>query len=127
MIESQIVDVVAELMIGINVDAQFGQVLVIASGGTLVELLRDSVTLLLPASDTQIRDALASLRTYPLLRGFRGRPAADLDRLVGAIAGIARYAEAEQARLLEMDINPLMITEHDCIAADVMIRELVAP
>ena len=127
LVESQIVDVIAELMIGISVDAQFGQVLVIASGGTLVELLRDSATLLLPASDAQIRAALESLQTYPLLRSFRGRPAADLERLVRTIAGIARYAESEQARLLEMDINPLMITERDCIAADVMIRELTAP
>lgn len=123
LIETQITDVIAELMVGINVDAQFGQVLVIASGGTLVELLRDSATLLLPASAAQIRDALQSLRVFPLLQGFRGQPATDLDAIVASIEGIAAYAESTRNRLLEMDINPLMITPGRCLAADVMIRE----
>ncbi|MCP4388958.1 MAG: acetate--CoA ligase family protein, partial [Gammaproteobacteria bacterium] len=82
IIEPMIEGVIAELMIGINTDAQFGQLLVIASGGVLVELTRDAKTLLLPASDVQIRHALESLKSFRLLQGFRGKPAADVELVV---------------------------------------------
>ncbi|MFT5221052.1 MAG: acyl-CoA synthetase (NDP forming), partial [Gammaproteobacteria bacterium] len=57
LVESMIDDVIAELMIGVTTDAQFGQLLVIASGGVLVELIEDAVTLILPTSDDQISAA----------------------------------------------------------------------
>ena len=123
LVESMVEDVIAELMIGINTDAQFGQLLVIASGGVLVELVRDATTLLLPTSDAQIYDALQQLRCFPMLQGFRGRPAADIDGVVGSIRALIGFAESCQASLVEIDINPLMVTPHACIAADVMIRE----
>jgi len=123
LVESMVEDVIAELMIGINTDAQFGQLLVIASGGVLVELIRDATTLLLPTSDMQICDALRQLRCFPMLQGFRGRPAADIDRVVGSIRALIGFAESCQASLMEIDINPLMVTPQACIAADVMIRE----
>lgn len=125
LIESLVSDVIAEIMIGINTDRQFGHLLVIASGGTQVELLRDSVTLLLPTTDALIRQALASLRMFPLLQGFRGKPEANIDQIVATILSLGEYAETQQDRLLEMDINPLMITPKTCIAADVMIREII--
>ena len=123
MVETMVEDVVAELMIGINTDPQFGQLLVIASGGILVELTEDVRTLLLPASDTQIRDALRALKCYRLLQGFRGKPKVDIELVVGTIRALADFAQAHQASLIEMDINPLMVTRDRCIAADVMIRE----
>ncbi|MCP4470792.1 MAG: acetate--CoA ligase family protein [Gammaproteobacteria bacterium] len=124
LVESMVEDVIAELMIGINTDAQFGQLLVIASGGVLVELTRDATTLLLPASDAQIYSALRQLRCFRLLQGFRGKPAADIDRIISSIRALIGFAESQQASLVEIDINPLMITPQACIAADVMIREI---
>ena len=126
LVEPMVTEVLAELMVGINTDVQFGQLLVIASGGTLVELLRDSATLLLPTSETQVREALESLQMFPLLRGFRGKPAADIDLVIETIMKLAGFAETNQGRLIEMDINPLMITPTGCFAADVMIREAQA-
>ena len=117
-------DVLAELLIGIKTDAQFGQILVIASGGVLVELINDSATLLLPTTRYQVKQALQSLKIYPLLNGFRGKRACDLDDLLDTILLICRFAESRQTTLLEMDINPLMVTAKNAIAADVMIREL---
>ncbi|MDH3760189.1 MAG: acetate--CoA ligase family protein [Gammaproteobacteria bacterium] len=125
IVEPMIEDVVAELMIGINTDAQFGQLLVVASGGVLVELTRDSRTLLLPTADAQIRHALESLGCFRLLQGFRGRPAADVGSVVDSIRALVDFAESHQASLLEMDINPLMVTPDRCVVADVMIREAV--
>ncbi len=121
--ETMVEDVIAELMIGIATDAQFGQLLVIASGGVMVELTRDANTLLLPASDVRIEAALRQLKCFKLLRGFRGKPAADIDRIVGCIRNLIDFAATHHASLVEMDINPLMITPDECIAADVMIRE----
>ena len=124
LIEAMISDVVAELLVGINTDRQFGQLLVIASGGVLVELLEDSVTLLLPTSDERILNALSTLKCFKLLQGFRGKPAADLDIVVSTIRSLTRFAEDNHRSLLEMDVNPLMVTRDRCVAVDVMIREI---
>ena len=124
LVESMIEDVVAELMVGINTDPQFGQLLVIASGGVLVELTRDAKTLLLPTDAAQIRAALEALKCFNLLQGFRGRTGVDIEMVVDRIHALARFAEAHQTTLLEMDINPLMVTPGQCVAADIMIREI---
>lgn len=123
IVEPMVTDVIAELMVGVNTDPQFGQLLVIASGGVLVELIRDAKTLLLPTHDAQILQALESLKCFKLMQGFRGKPAADVELVIGAIRAVIDFAAAHHATLLEMDINPLMITPDRCIAADVMIRE----
>jgi acyl-CoA synthetase (NDP forming) len=125
LVESMIENVVAELMVGINTDLQFGQLLVIASGGVLVELTRDAKTLLLPTSAAQIRAALEELKCFKLLQGFRGKAGADIELVVDSICALTRFAEAHHATLLEMDINPLMVTPKRCLAADVLIRETV--
>jgi acetate---CoA ligase (ADP-forming) len=125
LIESMVEDVVAELMVGINTDPQFGQLLVVASGGVLVELARDATTLLLPTTDARIREALQGLRCFRLLQGFRGKPAADIEAVITSIRRVVDLAEARQDCLVEMDINPLMVTPKHCIAADVLIRETV--
>jgi succinyl-CoA synthetase beta subunit len=126
LVESMIEGVIAELMVGINTDPQFGQLLVLASGGVLVELARDARTLLLPASDAEIRAALESLRCFPLLQGFRGKPAADMNCVIASIRRLIDLAEARRDCLVEMDINPLMVTANRCIAADVLLRETVS-
>ncbi len=96
LIESMVDDAIAELMVGVNTDPQFGQLLVIASGGVLVELLQDAVTLLLPASDAQIEMALQELKCFPLLQGYRGKPAADMAQLISTIRALSNFAEAQQ-------------------------------
>jgi acyl-CoA synthetase (NDP forming) len=126
LVESMVEGVIAELMVGINTDPQFGQLLVLASGGVLVELARDARTLLLPASDAEIRAALESLRCFPLLQGFRGKPAADMNCVIASIRRLIDLAEARRDCLVEMDINPLMVTANRCIAADVLLRETVS-
>jgi len=124
MVESMIEDVSAELMVGINTDPQFGQMLLIGSGGVLVELTQDTRTLLLPASDAQIGDALRALKCFKLLQGYRGKPKVDIDLVIATIRSLADFAASHHASLVEMDINPLMLTRDRCIAADVMIREV---
>src|SRR5439155_9900565 len=85
LVERMARDVVAELIVGVRRDPQFGLALTLGAGGVLVELVHDAVTLLLPASREDVRAALASLRTWPLLTGYRGRPHGDVDATVEAV------------------------------------------
>ena len=112
----------AELIVGIKREHDFALALVIGAGGVLVELLKDSVSLLLPTTDDAIRSALLGLRSASLLQGFRGRPAADLDALVAAIRAVADYACENAGQLLELDVNPLMVGAHGTTAVDALIR-----
>jgi acyl-CoA synthetase (NDP forming) len=112
----------AELIVGIKRENDFGLALVIGAGGILVELLKDSRSLLLPTTDGAIRNAVLSLRSAPLLQGFRGRESADLDALVTAIRAVADYACENAAQLLELDVNPLLVGAHGTTAVDALIR-----
>ena len=115
---------VCELIVGVQRDPALGMMLTIGSGGTLVELLRDTATLLLPTTSSAAREALAGLRCWPLLQGYRGRPAADLDAAVKAILAIARFAEDNRATLEELDVNPLAVAPEGegSVALDALVR-----
>lgn len=112
----------AELIVGIKRENDFGLALVIGAGGILVELLKDSRSLLLPTTDGAIRNAVSSLRSAALLQGFRGRERADLEALVAAIRAVADYACENAAQLLELDVNPLLVGAHGTTAVDALIR-----
>ncbi len=128
LVEPMVEGAVAELLVGVKRDPQFGLVLVIAAGGTLVELLHDSASLLLPASAAEIEAALRRLKSFHLLDGFRGRPRADLAAAVAAIQAVARYAEANRERLWELDVNPLLVLPEGkgAVAVDALIVEAEA-
>ena len=89
-VERMVTGGVAELIVGVTRDPMFGPVMTIGSGGVLVELLKDSATLLLPATRDDIEAALRGLKLFPLLDGYRGRPKADLDAAIDAIIGHRR-------------------------------------
>ncbi|MEQ1952845.1 acetate--CoA ligase family protein [Mesorhizobium sp. CN2-181] len=100
---------VAELIVGFTRDPLFGPVMTLGSGGVLVELLKDSATLLLPASRAEIEAALRGLKLFPLLDGFRGRPKADMAAAIGAIESLAGFVLAHADEIDELDINPLIV------------------
>ena len=115
---------VCELIVGARREPTLGMMLTIGSGGTLVELLRDTATLLLPTTEAAVRQALAGLRCWPLLQGYRGRPKADVDAAVKAILAIARFAEHNRAALDELDVNPLAVAPEGqgAVALDALLR-----
>lgn len=123
LLEPMAKDVLAELLIGVKRDALFGLVLVIASGGVLVELVRDAERLLLPATAADIERAIKRLKVYRLMQGFRGKPPGDLAAAVQAVEAVAAYAVAAQNRVLEIDVNPLMIQPTGAVAVDALIVE----
>lgn len=124
LVEEMITDAVAEILVGISVDAQFGQLLVLGAGGVLTELLHDSVNLLPPFTEAAITAALGRLKVARLLSGFRGRPAGDMPALVAAVLACTRYAQAHLERLAELDLNPVIVRPlgRGVVAVDALIR-----
>lgn len=124
LVEEMFTDGVAEVLIGVILDAQFGQVLVIGSGGVFTEIMADSVSLLPPWTRASIESALKRLRVRKLLGGYRGKPAGDTDALVSTILGVARYAANNVASLVEIDVNPVIVRPagRGAVAVDTMIR-----
>jgi len=113
----------AELIVGVKRDPLFGMVLVIGAGGIFVELLKDATPLLLPVSRKDVEAALKGLKSFTLLNGFRGRPAANLEPVIDAIMAIASYAGEHLDTLSELDVNPLMVSENGAVAVDALIVE----
>ncbi|WP_043301747.1 acetate--CoA ligase family protein [Burkholderia paludis] len=111
-----------ELIVGVKREPDFGLALVLGAGGVLVELIRDTATLLLPVRESDVRDALLGLKLGPLLTGYRGRPKADLDAVVANVMAIARFAQAHAETLVELDVNPLLAMEHGAVAVDALVR-----
>ncbi|WP_421849564.1 acetate--CoA ligase family protein [Oricola sp.] len=120
--EEMIADTIAEIIVGITRDATGMLMLTVGSGGVLTELLADTAHLLLPASRQDIRAVLGSLRIAPILHGYRGKPAADIEAIVDAIMAICSYAEDNGDRLLELDVNPLIARPAGAAAVDALIH-----
>jgi acyl-CoA synthetase (NDP forming) len=121
LIEEMAARPVAEIMVGIARDPVCGLMMTIGSGGVLAELLDDTTHLLLPASETDIRRALFSLKMSPLLDGYRGGCAADMDALLANIICIGDYAVRHVDTLEELDVNPLFAARSGSVAVDALI------
>ena len=113
----------AELLVNLRRDAQFGLVLTLGAGGVLVELLEDAATLLLPASAAQIEAALNGLKIARILRGYRGARGADMAALAGFISQLCQLFESHSAALAEVEINPLFVTATGPWVVDVLIQK----
>jgi acetyl-CoA synthetase len=124
LVEEMVGDAVAELIVGVVRDGQLGLALVIGGGGILVELVRDTQRLLLPAAREDIEDALGRLAAAKLLTGYRGREPGDVSAAVDAIAAIAGFAEAHRSALVELDVNPLLVRPlgRGAVAVDALVR-----
>ncbi len=115
----------AELLVNLRRDPQFGTALTLGSGGTLVELVGDAVTLLLPCNQSEIIDALLNLKAGLLLRGFRNSPPADLTKISAAIQQLCAYFVTGSDDVVEVEINPLFAYEDRIVAIDVLLQRTV--
>jgi acetyl-CoA synthetase len=121
LVERMVEGAVLELLVGVQRDPRLGLGLTLGAGGVLVELVDDTATLLLPTTRAAIRAALSGLRVGPVLEGFRGR-AADLEAVVSAVEAIARFATDHADRLVEIEVNPLLVLPEGAVAVDALIR-----
>lgn len=122
LIEEMVGGTVAELIVGVGRDPQFGLFMTLGAGGIFVELLRQVEQVLLPASRTDIEAALARLPLHSVLVGYRGRAGCDMPALVDAIEAVAAFAMAYGEGLEELDVNPLLALPQGAVAVDALIR-----
>lgn len=116
-----------ELIVGSKKDPVFGSVIMVGMGGTAAEVFRDRALALPPLNESLARRALESLKSWPLLQGYRGRPGGNIDRLIEILIRFS-YLVADYPEIKELDVNPLLVTPEEVIALDARIivdREMV--
>lgn len=112
----------AELLVAIRRDAQFGLSMTLGSGGVFVDILADTTSVLLPATESEFAHAIDGLRISPLLRGFRGKPAVDKLKLIEALRRLADFAIDRAETLIELEINPLFVYETGVLVVDAVMQ-----
>jgi acetyl coenzyme A synthetase (ADP forming)-like protein len=97
-----------EVLVGVSRDPQFGPLIGVGLGGIYVEVLQDVAFRLAPLTREEVREQIRSIRSYPLLRGVRGDPPADLAAIEDVVLRVAQLAD-DFPEIVEMDINPLVV------------------
>jgi acetyl-CoA synthetase (ADP-forming) len=100
-----------EMIVGARWDPQFGPTVLVGMGGVQVELIRDVCIALAPLSLGQAADLVRTLRLWPLLDGYRGRPKADLEALCDTLARLSWLVADLDGRLTDIEINPLFVRD----------------
>lgn len=110
-----------EMLVGVVHDPQFGPVVACGAGGVQVELLGDVSVRLTPLSTEDASEMIRSLRTYPLLKGFRGTPACDVRALEEALLRVSAMVD-DIPPIVELDCNPFVVLEQGAVILDARIR-----
>ena len=100
-----------ELIVGVQVDPRLGPMVLLGMGGILVEIFRDTVLYPAPVSIQEAHWMIRSLKSYPLLKGYRGGERLDIEALAETIASISAFAAENRNRIAEVEINPLFVYE----------------
>lgn len=109
-----------ELILGMMRDVQFGPMAIVGLGGIFTEVLKDSVTVALPAEPNELRQAITSLKAYGLLNGARGQKPANIDALVELILKLSAFFLARE-ELKEIEFNPIRINESTITILDTLV------
>jgi acyl-CoA synthetase (NDP forming) len=110
-----------ELLAGVVVDPMFGPLVACGSGGILVNLLRDTTFRIHPITDVDAIDMIGSIKSAPLLRGYRGQPPADEGAAVDALLRVSTLLDI-CPEIQELELNPLKVLERGARAVDVRVR-----
>jgi acetyl-CoA synthetase (ADP-forming) len=96
-----------ETIVGAIKDPQFGQTIMFGLGGIFVELLKDVNFRIAPITADDAKEMITQLKAYPLLKGFRNSPPADIDALVGVLLSTSRLV-MDNPEIKELDLNPVL-------------------
>jgi acyl-CoA synthetase (NDP forming) len=121
LVEQTVTGIVAEVLVSIRRSAPLGWLITVGAGGVLTELWRDTQCVLAPATADDLRSALQRLRIAPILNGYRGKPAANIDSLVSAILTLQQHVVG--SNLAEVELNPVLVTTTSSVAVDALIIE----
>lgn len=111
-----------EVIIGMNRDPQFGPLIMFGLGGIYVEVLKDVTFRLAPLAISDAKEMIEGIKSYPILRGVRGKPKADLKKVEQVLLSISQLA-MDWPQINDLDINPLMVLPEGqgAVAVDVRI------
>jgi acetyltransferase len=98
-----------EVIVGVSYDAQLGPMLLVGSGGIMVEVFNDVSHRHCPITRAEALEMLDEVKGAKLLRGFRGKPPGDIDALADTLVRVSQMAVHLEGTLAELDINPLMV------------------
>ncbi len=110
-----------EMLVGVVHDKLFGPVVACGAGGTAVEVLKDVKVRITPLTDRDAHEMVTTLRTFPLLDGFRGAPKCDVAGLEEVLLRIAAMVE-QHPEISEMDCNPVIVRPEGAVVVDARIR-----
>jgi acyl-CoA synthetase (NDP forming) len=110
-----------ELLAGIVHDPHFGPVVACGAGGVLVELLKDVSVRLTPLTAAEAAAMLRDLKSYPLLIGYRGRPACDTAALEQVLLRVSALAD-DLPQVAELDCNPVVALPTGAVIVDARVR-----
>jgi acetate---CoA ligase (ADP-forming) len=110
-----------EMIVGVTRDPVFGPAVLVGTGGVFAEILKDVAVRPLPLDRRDAQEMVEGLRGYPLLTGARGRDRGDVKALVDVILAVARLASACGDRLVELDLNPVVVLRKGAVAVDSLV------
>lgn len=110
-----------EMIIGVVHDHSFGPVLACGAGGTSAELIKDVAVAITPVSDLDAGEMLRSLKTFPLLDGYRGAPRCDVAAIEEVLLRVNAMVQAHP-EIAEMDCNPLIASPQGVVIVDARVR-----
>src|SRR5579864_4342669 len=110
-----------ELIVGVLHDPSFGPVLACGAGGTTAEVIKDVAVRITPLTDIDASEMLRSLRTFPLLDGYRGAPRVDLAAIEDVLLRVSAMVEAHP-EIAELDCNPLIAGAAGAVIVDARVR-----
>ncbi len=109
-----------ETIVGAIKDPQFGQTIMFGLGGIFVELLKDVNFRVAPINADDAKEMIVQLKAYPLLKGFRNSPPADIDALVNVLLSTSRLV-MENPEIKELDLNPVLVYQSGARTVDARI------
>lgn len=110
-----------EVIIGAIKDAAFGPVIMFGLGGIFVEVFKDVSFRVAPLTRMDAIDMIKEIKGYPVLEGVRGQAGVDIEAIADVLLKVSALVTNEDARIEELDINPLIVYENGVKAADAMI------
>jgi len=109
-----------EVIVGAIKDPQFGPAVMFGLGGIFVEVLKDVTFRVAPITEDEAREMISEVRAYPLLKGYRNLPPADIDTIVKILLNTSRLV-MEHQEIKELDLNPIMVYEKGAKTVDARI------
>ncbi len=109
-----------EVIVGAIKDSQFGPTLMFGLGGIFVEVMKDVAFRIAPITEEDANEMITEIKAYPILRGYRGQPPADLDTVAKILANTSSLVMNHQ-EIKELDLNPVIVYEKGAKTVDARI------